>query len=118
MSAEQPPQGPVVHLEAQSVVSGHPTFDAPVLRVTGPGQLPAALGQKEKSVVIEDPRLQRRFSQVAFWQGREGTLRFVASLVAALLALALALQYGLNIHWAQDWKIGKTDLNVTLTPKP
>ena len=95
-----------------------PTFDTPVLRVTGPDQLPAALGQKEKSVVIEDPRIQRRFSQVAFWQGREGTLRFVASLVAALLALALALQYGLNIHWAQDWKIGKTDLNVTLTPKP
>ncbi|MET3156837.1 hypothetical protein [Bradyrhizobium diazoefficiens] len=117
MSAEQPPQGTVVNLDPASFVNGPPTFSAPVLRVTDPGQLPAALGQKERSVVIEVPSLQRRFSQVAFWQGTQGTIRFGASLVAALLALALALQYGLDIHWAQDWKILKTDLNVTLTPK-
>jgi hypothetical protein len=37
-------------------------------------------------------------------------------LVAALLALALALQYKLDFSWQRDWKQERLDGKIVLTP--
>jgi hypothetical protein len=99
----------------QSDVFQGNAFD--VLTVTEPAQLPAALDQRAKTVVIEHAGLERRFAWIEFWQGREGTKRYVASLIAALFALALALQYKLDIGWQADWKLKRVDGKIILTPK-
>ncbi len=84
--------------------------------VTRPDQLAAALRQRSKPVVIENNDLERSFSRLEFWQGREGTLRYVATLVVALLALAMALRYGIDFNWQRDWKLDRLDGRITLTP--
>ena len=84
--------------------------------VTRPDQLAAALRQRSKPVVIENNDLERSFSRLEFWQGREGTLRYVATLVFALLALAMALRYGIDFNWQRDRKLDRLDGRITLTP--
>jgi hypothetical protein len=49
------------------------TVAAELVRVTRPEELPAALKQRAKPVVIENSELEHRFSRLEFWQGREGT---------------------------------------------
>lgn len=91
------------------------TVDA--IHVRNRTEFPAAMAQRAKPVLIEEPQLAQRLSRIAFWDGIQGTVRFIATLIAALLALALALQYGVDIRWHQDWKVEKTDTQIILTAR-
>jgi hypothetical protein len=87
-----------------------------LIRVTRRDELAPALKQRTKPVVIDNGDLERAFSRLEFWSGREGTYRFGALLVAALLALALALQYKLDFSWQRDWKQERLHGKIVLTP--
>jgi hypothetical protein len=60
-----------------------------VVRTTN--ELPSALAQHEKNVVIENEELNRKFSRLAYWQ--EARWWFVAFLVYKLLASSIANDY-------------------------
>ena len=47
------------------------TLATDLIRVTRADELPAALKQRAKSVVIENSQLERKFSWMEFWQGRQ-----------------------------------------------
>jgi hypothetical protein len=85
-----------------------------VVRVTRPDELPAALRQRTKPVVIENDELERRFSALERWH----TIRLfgIGVIVATLLTIAMALQYKLDLSWSYHWKIGRLDGKITLTP--
>jgi hypothetical protein len=53
-----------------------------LIRVTRRDELAPALKQRTKPVVIDNGDLERAFSRLEFWSGREGTYRFGALLVA------------------------------------
>jgi hypothetical protein len=87
-----------------------------VIRVTRRGDLAPALKQHAKSVVIENDELDRSFSRLEFWEEREGTYRFAATLIALIVALGLGLQYKLDLNWKADWKLGRFDGKIMFTP--
>jgi hypothetical protein len=106
---------PVVHSVGVAIGSSSAVAVGAVVVRHG-SELRAALAQHEKPVIVVDPKLERRFSQIAFWDGQEGTKRYFASLVAAILILALALGYGIDLNWKADWKLQRLDGKITLTP--
>lgn len=89
-------------------------FSAEVIRVTRPDQLPSALAQKKKPVVIDDPKMAERFRSVQGWQ--EARYWFFGAIVLVLLGFAISRDYKIEVSWHRDWKVNTTDGKVTLTP--
>jgi hypothetical protein len=89
---------------------------APALIVTRASELAPALTQRERPVVIQNDELERKFSRVERWRDRENTYRFLAALIAGLLALAIAYQYKIDASWHSDWKMDRIDGKIALTP--
>jgi hypothetical protein len=107
---------PVIHpLTAQLSISSAVAVSAVVV-VRNPSELREALRQHAKPIVIDDPKMERAFSRAMFWQGREGTIRFVAILFAGVICLAIALGYRIDGSWSRDWKLDRLDGKITLTP--
>jgi hypothetical protein len=110
---EQPTNHVLLAATGQIRVTG---MAANMIVVSRPEELPAALSQRAKPVVIENAELTRKFGWMEFWQGREATYRYIATLIFALLALAMVLQYKISLGWQQDWTLGRSDGKITLTP--
>jgi hypothetical protein len=89
-------------------------FSAEVIRVTKPDELPPALAQKDKSVVIEDPKMAERFRSLQAWQ--EARYWFFGTLITAAIAFAISQNYKIELSWHRDWKVNTLDGKVTLTP--
>jgi hypothetical protein len=97
------------------LIVGSPSFGIPTLRVINAKELPAALAQREKTIVIEGDKLTRPFSWLAYWQ--EARWWFIAWLVYRVLTTIIANQYHLDAEWHLSWKIERTfDGKITLTP--
>jgi hypothetical protein len=79
-------------------------------------ELKVALAKRDP-VRIADGKMGRAFGRLAFWDGREGTFRWVALLIAGILALSLSFQYKLNLTWHADWKVQRVGGSITLTPR-
>jgi hypothetical protein len=111
------PNDPVTHhLEANILQPQSPTITAAVLTVTRPEELAPALRQRDRSVAIQNAELEPQFARIHFFQGREGTYRYLGTLMAMLLILLMALRYGFDVRLLLDRKLEKTDLYFTLTP--
>ena len=100
----------------------HPVGSA-VLIVTHPEELPAALKQHEKPVVIENTpanaRLRRDFDLLLRWQKWRDTNRLllIAALTfIAIMRMVMANTYGLETGWHAKWRVGEVGGKLTLTP--
>src|SRR5262245_13145591 len=94
--------------------TGSLSADATVIHVTRPNELPAALGQRAKPVIIENDRLERVFSVLLFWL-KYGPL---ALIIASLIAFAIQRGFKIETSLIHDWKIERTEGKITLTPSP
>jgi hypothetical protein len=104
---------PVVHSVGISMGIGSAVGIGSVI-VRNPGELAIALKQRQKPVVIVDVQMAQRFRSIEGWQ--EARIWFFGSLVAALLAFAIAQNYKIEMSWHRDWKVNSMDGKVTLTP--
>jgi hypothetical protein len=86
--------------------------DPVVVRVTRPDELPAALAQRTKPVVINNAAIERSFSVFERWRA----VRFLGALLAAVIALAIAQRYKIDFSWSLNWKVERLDGKITLTP--
>jgi hypothetical protein len=100
------------HVLVAAPISVAVSVGTAVLRITRRDELPAALAQRTKPVVIENDEIERRLSTLERWR----TTRFFGWLIAALIALAIAQQYKLDFGWSLNWKIDRLDGKITLTP--
>jgi hypothetical protein len=82
--------------------------------VTRPEQLPAALEQRAKPVIIENDALCRQLTRLAYWRNAKWWL--IAWLVYRLLASTIAHQYHLEADWHVHWKTIEIDGHLLLTP--
>lgn len=87
--------------------------DAQVVRVTRPDELPAALAQRTKQVVIENDRLERIFSTFLYWS----TVWLFGGFLAWLIAFGIEHGYKIETSLIYDWKIQRIDGKITLTPR-
>jgi len=101
-----------------------PDFGRPPLTVTRPEELPAALKQHEKPVVIENTpanaRLIRDFELLLRWQRWKDTYRLlliVILLVIVLVQMVIASRYGLELGWYFKWIVFEMGGNIKLTPR-
>jgi hypothetical protein len=92
------------------------TVEAAVLRVTRASELPSALAQRTAPVVIDSEELEPSFARLERWQSREKTYRFIAMLIAALLAYAISQRYGIDASWHSNFRMDRIDGKMTLTP--
>jgi hypothetical protein len=84
-----------------------------VLLVTSPAQLPAALSQHEKPVVIENTRAN---AWLIYWL--KWLLRWKDILIIGWLLLqSFTLGYNLQYDWHIKWKGIEVGGKITLTPK-
>jgi hypothetical protein len=104
------------HVLRPETVHATTTFHAPVLRVTRRDELSAALAQRTAPVVIDSEELEPTFARLERWQNRETTYRFIALLIAALLAFAISQRYGIDASWHSNFKLERIDGKITLTP--
>ena len=116
-SQDLPPQRPRV---ATSFVQGSPT----VLLVIDPGQLPAALTQRQMPVAIENTpanaRLRRDFGRLLRWQKWRDTYRLpliVCLAVVVLMQMIIAHRYGLKFDWYVKLKVIEIGGKIMLTPQ-
>jgi hypothetical protein len=96
-----------------------------LLTVTRPEELPDALRQHEKSVVIENTpanaRLKRDFERLLRWQKWKdiNQLLWLAALIFILFAhMVIATKYKLDISWYLKWAVFEMGGKITLTPSP
>src|SRR5258708_4623996 len=75
---------------------------AEVIRVALPSQLPSALAQKNKPVVIDDPKMAERFKSLQAW--REARYWFFGAMITGLVGYALSRDYKIEASWHRDWK--------------
>jgi hypothetical protein len=102
----------VVH-QGTAIFSGTGGLHADAsIRVTKADQLPEALGQRTKPVIIENDRLERLFSVLLFWL-KYGPL---ALLVAYLIAFGIERGFKIDASLIHDWKIERTEGKITPTP--
>jgi hypothetical protein len=99
------------------------TFAAQVLVVTRPEELPNALRQHDKQVVIErtsdNTRLTQDFERLLRWQKWKDTYRLLLIGVLLLIVLAqmvIANRYKLEADWHVKWKVIEMGGKITLTP--
>jgi hypothetical protein len=104
-------------LVATTFVNQSVIFSPVVMRVTRPSELPGALAQRASPVVIEDEGLERSFARFERWQAQQNTYRYIATLIALMVALAIAYGYGIEASWSWKWNVQRLDGKITLTPK-
>src|SRR5438445_8392315 len=85
-------------------------FSAEVIRVTKPDQLPSALAQKNKLVVIENNEMARRFLRLQRWQ--EARKWIFSAIVVAVFYYAISRDYKIEVSWHRDWKVNTLDGKV------
>jgi hypothetical protein len=100
----------------------HPVGSA-VLLVTHPEELPAALKQHEKPVVIENTpanaRLRRDFELLLRWQRWGDTNRllgFAALVFIVFTQMVMSNRYNLEASWHSKWNVIELDGKITLSP--
>jgi hypothetical protein len=119
-SQDLPPR--TLYAEAGSrSIQGSPA----VLLVTRPAQLPDALRQHEKQVVIENTpdnvRLRRNFDLLLKWQKWKdiNQLLWLAGLVLiVIMQMVMSNRYKLDADWHVKWNVGEVRGKITLTPSP
>ena len=118
----QSPPRPVTY-PATPYLDGSYSSPTVLLTVTRPEQLPAALRQHEKPVVIENTTanaiLTRDFDRLLRWQRRRDTYRLlvvVALLITWFLHTVITSRYKLNADWHVKWKVIEMSGRITLTP--
>ena len=117
-SQGRPPR--TLHTETGSfTVQGSPA----VLLVTSPQQLPAALQQHEKPVVIEktpaNARLTQDFERLLRWQKWNDTYRLLLIGTLAIIVLTqmvMSNRYGLEASWYTKWAVFEVGGKIKLTP--
>jgi hypothetical protein len=117
-SVSEQPAKPITHhvLAATSIKVAPVTLQAAVLRVNRPEELAPALAQREKTVVIENDAMQRRFAAFAQWQ-QAARWWLIPILIAWLLNQAIVRDYKIDASWRYIWKVEQTfEGKVTLTP--
>jgi hypothetical protein len=88
---------------------------ATLITVTGPDQLPGALAQRRRPVVIENEELRWRFLALAYLQQARWWL--IPILGYWLLSSAITNRYKLEADWHLNWKLDRSfDGKITLTP--
>jgi hypothetical protein len=95
------------------VVSGVKATGEIIVRTAA--ELPPALRQHEKPVVIEDAELARRFQRLLEW--REARSWLIAVVGGGLIAYAISMNYKVEIGFEKDFKLQKLNGKITLTPK-
>lgn len=86
------------------------------MTVTNVSELRDALAKRDNSVVIDNPEIERKFAKLEFWQGREGTYRWIALLMAVLAIFAISWNLKIEASLLHDWKLERTEGKLTLTP--
>jgi hypothetical protein len=79
-------------------------------------ELAPALRQHEKTVVIDNYEIERRFQRLLAW--REARNWFVAVVCAGLLLYAIAMNYKIEIGFEKNFKMETVNGKITLTPTP
>jgi hypothetical protein len=120
-SQDLPPQTQI----AAAHLGGTSSFSAAalLLSVTRPEELPDALRQHEKSVVIENTpanaSLRRDFDLLLRWQRWKDTNRllWLAALVFIVLTqMVITSKYKLEASWHVKWMVIEVGGKITLTP--
>jgi hypothetical protein len=93
----------------------HVTLHAVPIIVSRPELLAPALAQREKSVVIENDEMERRFATLVRWQQIAPWL-LIPILIAWLLNQAIVRDYKLDASWRLNWKVETLSGKITLTP--
>jgi hypothetical protein len=103
-------------------VQGSP---AVLLVVNHPAQLPDALRQHDKSVVIENSPanagLRNDFDKLLKWQKWKDTNRllWLAALIFILFTqMVMSNRYKLDASWHAKWDVYEVGGKITLTPSP
>jgi hypothetical protein len=86
----------------------------PTLRVTRREELPAALAQREKPVVIADSDIETLFEIIE--RGRSIRLLGVGIIIASVVCYGITLKYKIEWNWQYHWDIQRLDGKITLTP--
>jgi hypothetical protein len=88
--------------------------------VTRPEDLPAALKQHDKQVVIEktpaNAKLTQDFERLLRWEQRRETLLIIALVFVVLAQMAITNRYKLEADWHVKWKVIEMGGKITLTP--
>jgi hypothetical protein len=96
------------------------TFFAAIVTVSRPEQLPDALRQHEKQVVIEktpaNASLTHDFQRLLRWEQRRETLLIIALVFVVLAQMAITNRYKLEADWHLKWKVIEMGGKITLTP--
>jgi len=110
---------PQLAIHPVGFVQGSPA----VLLVTSPQQLPAALQQHEKPVVIEktpaNARLTQDFERLLRWQKWKDTYRLLligTLAVIVLTQMVMSNRYGLEANWYTKWAVFEVGGKIKLTP--
>jgi hypothetical protein len=108
---------------ASAHLPGDGSLTADAMVVVRPEELPAALRQHEKPVVIEDTpanaRLKGDFERLLRWQRWRDTYRLLLIAILAFIALAqmvITNRYKLEADWHVKWKIIEMGGKITLAP--
>jgi hypothetical protein len=119
MRSQGVPPRPTAH-PASAVFAGSGSLTALLLTVTRPEQLPDALKQHEKQVVIENTpanaRLTQDFERLLRWEQRRETLLIIALVFVLLAQMAITNRYKLEADWHVKWKVIEMGGKITLTP--
>lgn len=113
--SEEPPKPKTHQVELVATTRMHVTLHAAPLIVSRPELLAPALAQHEKSVVIENNQMERRFGTLVQWEQIARWL-LIPILITWLLSQAIMRDYKLDASWRLDWKVQKLGGKITLTP--
>jgi hypothetical protein len=114
--SEEPPKPKTHRVELASTVQATVTLHAVPIIVSRPEQLAPALVQREKSVVIENDEMKRKFAKFASWQ-EAARWWLIPLLICWILNQAIVHDYKIDASWHLNWKVERTfDGKITLTP--
>jgi hypothetical protein len=114
---------PRTNIHATMHLTESPDSFSAVFMVTRPDELPAALRQHGKEVVIENTpanaRLRRDFELLLKWQRWKDTYRLLLIVILAVIAfmqMVIANRYKLDADWHAKWNVYEMGGKITLTP--
>src|SRR5690349_15463164 len=98
-------------LFGESLIAGISSVEAAVLRVNRPDELPPALAQRTKAVVIDDKTFAANFAAEERWR----QVSFIVFLLLSMYALALAYRYKMETDCHLKWRGVGAGGKITLT---